>query len=126
MLKKASSFMLVGFIIQAAIFSVPASVNAQTDAEVERAVRARTAIHALGTEARVSVKLRDKRRLAGEISRINEDNFALTNAKTGLDVTVAYADVLEIKRKNRDGLSTGMTVLIVMSIVGFIGGFLNN
>ena len=116
--------MLLGFIIHAAIFSVPASANAQTDAEVERAVRARTAVHALGTEARVAVKLRDKRRLTGEISRVNEDNFALTNAKTGLDVTVAYADVLEVKRKK--GLSTGMKVLIVMSIVGFIGGFLNN
>src|SRR5215211_1374410 len=126
MLKKVSSLMLMGLIIQAAIFTAPPSVNAQTDAEVERAVRARTAIIALGTEARVSVKLRDKRRLTGEISRINEDNFALTNAKTGLDVTVAYADVLEVKRKNRDGLSTGMTVLIVMTIVGFVGGLLNN
>ena len=124
MLKKASSFMLVGFIIQAAIFSVPASVNAQTDAEVERAVRARTAVHALGTEARVSVKLLDKRRLTGEISRINEDNFALTNDKTGLSVTVTYADVLEVKRKK--GLSTGMKVFLVMCVVGFVGGLLNN
>jgi len=44
----------------------------------------------------------------------------------GANVTVAYADVLELKRKDRDGLSTGMKVLIIMSVVGFVGGLLNN
>src|SRR3712207_3387131 len=125
MLKKASSFVLAGFIVHAAVLSVPASANAQTEAEVERAVRARTAVRALGTEVRVSAKLRDNRRVTGVISRINEDDFTLDDAKTGASVTVAYADVLEVKRKDRDGLSTGMKVLIVMSVVGFIGGFLN-
>jgi hypothetical protein len=126
MLKRASSFTLMGLILQAAIFSAPVRVRAQTDAEVERTVRARATVYRLGTATRVLVRLHGGRQLRGEIGRITENDFNVKDAGTGADVTVAYADVVEVRRKGKGGLSTGMKLLIIFSVAGFVGGFLNN
>ena len=125
MLKKALPFMLAVSIIQLVIFSVPASVNAQANADVERAVRARAKVTALGVASRVSVRSLDDRRLTGHVRQINENDFIIMDAETGANITIAYVDVKEVKRKNERRLYTGTTVLIVLGVIALIVGILN-
>jgi hypothetical protein len=58
----------------------------------------------LGREARVMVKLRDNRKLAGYVSQVGADSFTLINERTGAPTTVLYTQVQRITGGNR---STG-------------------
>ena len=95
----------------------PAHVSAKSKAEKEarHAEKVRQAVARLGTgtDARIVVKLRDKRRLAGYISEAGEHSFVLTNLETGASTTVAYPDVKQAQGNN---LSTGAKVAIGIGI----------
>ncbi len=55
----------------------------------------------LGREARVMVKLRDNRRVAGYVSQVGADSFTLTDRGTGATTTVPYTEVQRISGGNR-------------------------
>ncbi len=67
----------------------------------------------VGEESYVTVKLRDKTKLAGYISEAREESFVVTDLKTSEATTVAYADVKKVKGHN---LSTGAKVAIGVGI----------
>ena len=62
-----------------------------------------------GTEARVEVKLKDKTKLKGYVSAVNDEGFSVVDAKTGVATHVAYPQVQKVKGHN---LSTGAKVAI--------------
>lgn len=98
---------------------MPASVSANTTLEEQTrfAEKVKTGIVKLGVgpDARIEVKLRDKTKLSGYISEVNESSFVVTNAKTGASTVVAYPDVKQVKGNN---LSTGQKFAIAAVIVG--------
>lgn len=87
--------------------------RAQTSAEAQLALKARTKVQKMGTgrAARVEVKLRDNTKLKGYVSAADENSFTVTDTKTGATQTVAYTDVAQVKKPG-GGLSTRSWILI--------------
>src|SRR5947207_14844285 len=66
-----------------------------------------------GEKAKAKIKLRSGEKLKGYISNAGENDFTLTDKKTGQSKTIAYSDVDEIKKP---GLSQGMKIAIIVGI----------
>lgn len=115
MFKRNLTLMLVGVLI----FSLSASPMTFAKSKEEKAAeftsKVKTGIAKLGIgpEARVEVKLRDKTKLKGYISQINDDSFVIADAKTGTTTEVTYPNVTQVKGNN---LSTGAKIAIGVAI----------
>ena len=66
-----------------------------------------------GEKAKAKIKLRSGEKLKGYISSAGENDFVLTDKKSGKATTIAYSDVDEIKKP---GLSQGMKIAIIVGI----------
>lgn len=96
------------------------SAGAQTGRDADAAkARARVARLGVGRDARVEVKLQDGTKLKGYISAADQDSFTVTDSKTGVTATAAYADVAEVK-KSGGGLSTRSWIIIGSAIAGAV------
>ena len=97
--------------------SALASSNSEKDASLSEKVK--TGIVKLGTgqSSRVSLKLKDKTKLAGYISEIGDESFVVTNLESGERTTVAYPNVAQVKGNN---LSTRTKVIIGVAIAAGI------
>ena len=114
MSKRILSLALVGLLFSLA---GPAPVYADSKAEKEArlAEKVKEGIGKLGTgtEARVEIKLRDKRKLKGYIGEAGEDGFSVVDAKTGTATRVPYPQVRQVKGNN---LSTGAKIAIGLGV----------
>jgi hypothetical protein len=115
MFMKNLSLFLVGSLLLS-LFATPAAL-ARTKEEKEAALAAKVkdgvAKLGAGVDAKISVKLRNKTKLKGYVSRIEEENFFITDAKTGAETRVAYGDVTQAKGNN---LSTGAIIGIAAAV----------
>lgn len=111
--KSLSVFIAVSVLLS--LFAVPSALaaSARTKEEKEAAlaakVKAGVAKLGAGKDAAISVKLRNKTKLKGYVSRIEEESFVIADAKTGAETRVAYGDVTQAKGNN---LSTGAIIAI--------------
>jgi hypothetical protein len=89
------------------------STYAQAGREAQRAEQARASISQRGTgkDARVEVTLANNTKLKGYIGDAGNDSFTLVDHRTGASQSVAYADVLQVKKPG-GGLSTKTWVII--------------
>jgi hypothetical protein len=112
--KNLSVFLAVSLLLS--LFAAPSAL-ARTKAEKEAALAARVkagvAKLGAGKDAEISVKLRDKTKLKGYVSRIEEDAFFIADAKTGDETRVSYGDVTQVKGNN---LTTGEIIIIGAAI----------
>lgn len=103
MFRKVFAILLTGILITTAfgIQSVHAQAGNFTETE-----KVRVKVHkiGIGRDARVEVKLRDNTKLKGHVSHAGQDDFTVTDSKTGTAQTVAYTDVTQVKKPG--GLST--------------------
>jgi|ERR1043166_448098 hypothetical protein len=115
MLKKIISLSLTAFLLSAINARVAFAVaqTKQKETQVEK-VKADVARYNLGKRPRVTVKLQDGSKLKGNISEAKEDSFTLTDSKSGQTRTLAYADVMEVKKQG--GLSLMAKVGIGLAI----------
>jgi hypothetical protein len=115
MFKKNLSLIIVGSLLLS-LFATPAAL-ARTKEEKEAALAAKVkdgvAKLGAGVDTKISVKLRNKTKLKGYVSRIEEENFFITDAKTGAETRVAYGDVTQAKGNN---LSTGAIIAIAAGV----------
>jgi hypothetical protein len=90
--------------------AIPAFAATSAEKEAKRAEKVRTQLVKLGTgaDARIKLVLRDKTRLAGFVSEVGADTFAVTD-RTGKTTTVDYGQVSKAQGNN---LSTGAKVAI--------------
>ena len=99
------------------LYAVASPVLASTDAEKRIRFAEKTKAEILklgiGRDARISVKLRDKTKLAGYVSKAEEDHFVVTNLSNGKSTPVTYAGVAQVKGNN---LATGAKVAIGIGI----------
>ena len=132
MFKKNLSLFLVGSLLLT-LFAAPAAL-ARTKEEKEAAlaakVKAGVAKLGAGVDAKISVKLRDKTKLKGHVSRIEEEDFFVADAKTGAETRVDYGDVTQAKGNNLStgaiiaiaaGVAAGVTLLIIYLIIAANG-----
>ncbi len=89
-------------------------VKAEKQARFAERVKESIVQLGVGEESYVTVKLRDKTKLAGYISEAREESFVVTNLRTSEATTVAYADVKKVKGHN---LSTGAKVAIGVGLI---------
>jgi hypothetical protein len=115
MFKKNLSLIIVGSLLLS-LFATPAAL-AGTKEEKEAALAAKVkdgvAKLGAGVDAKISVKLRNKTKLKGYVSRIEEEAFFVTDAKTGDETRVDYGDVTQAKGNN---LSTGAIIAIAAGV----------
>ena len=107
--------MMVACLVVSAVSVRPVAASSKAEKEARFAGKVKLGIEKLGSgsDTRVEVKLRDKTRLKGYISEISENDFVITDLKTGASNKVAYADVSQVKGNN---LSTGAKIAIGVSI----------
>ena len=118
MFKKLLSLALVGLLINLAGMRV-AYADSKEEKQARFAEKVKVNVLKLGTgeAARVKVKLRDKTKLEGYVSAIGEEDFTITDQKTGVATAVAYPQVKSVKGNN---LSTGAKIAIGAGIAAAV------
>lgn len=119
MSKKLLSLLLVALVVDGNSLRVPASSSSERDKQEKFAAKVKDGVKKLGVgaDARVTVRLRDKRKLAGYVSGTGEESFTITDSKSGEATTVAYAQVAQVKGHN---LSSGAKIAIGVAIIAAI------
>jgi len=132
MFKKNLSLFLVASLLLS-LFAAPAAM-ARTKEEKEAAlaakVKAGVAKLGAGVDAKISVRLRDKTKFKGHVSRIEGEAFFVADANTGAETRVAYGDVTQAKGNNLStgaiiaiaaGVAVGVTLLVIYIIIATNG-----
>ncbi|MDX2031747.1 MAG: hypothetical protein SF339_13825 [Blastocatellia bacterium] len=86
-----------------------AGLNVEREAARVEKVKAGIAKLGVGEKSLVTVKLRDKKRVSGHITAINDESFVVADAKTGVATEIPYPNVTQVKGHN---LSTGAKITI--------------
>ena len=109
----------ISIVFQQTASANPTLDKTTGDKESRLEQKVRTGVRELGTgeSTRVSVKLKDKTMLAGYISEIADNSFAITDPSSAATTTVAYPDVVQVKGNN---LSTGAKIAIAAGIIAGI------
>ncbi len=129
MLKKVLSLVVVVVVFHAGFCVQTSSARSKAEKQARFAERVKAGIVQLGVgeESYVTVKLRDKTKLAGYISEVREESFAVTDLRTSEATTVAYADVKKVKGHNlstgaKIAIGAGIALAVVMIIVVALAG----
>lgn len=117
MFRKPIVHMLVGALFLSFIGVPPTIAQSKTEVTATYTANVKKRIVKLGTgsEAKVQVKLQDKTKLKGYVSKIAEDSFVVTDPKTNAETTVSYPNVTELRTK----MSTGE--IITVSVLAAVG-----
>lgn len=117
MFKQSLSWLLVGSLLFALFCATPVAAKSKAEKEAQLAAKVKAGVARLGvgSEARVTVKLRDGQKLAGYINEAGENSFVIADLKTGATTTVAYPDVVQVKGHR---LSKGAKIAIVALSIG--------
>lgn len=118
MFQRLMSVVLTASLLQIA-YTPPVSANTMSDKEIRLAEKVRAGIAKLGTgtEAKVEVKLRDKRKLKGYVSEAGDEHFTVIDAETGAATQIAYPQVKTAKGNN---LSSKAKIAIGAAVVAAI------
>ena len=118
MFRKLATLLLVALVINLTGVRL-AYAESKEEKQARFAEKIKTSVLKLGTgdSTRVKVKLRDQAKLEGYISDAGAETFTVTNRKTGVATTVAYAQVKGVQGNN---LSTGAKIAIGVGIAATI------
>ena len=114
-MRKLLSIVLVGLLVVfASGGQTPAQSTGKDEAKALEKIKAEIAKLGVGEKARAQIKLRNGQKMKGYVSSAGQDDFAFTDRKSGTTTTtVAYADVVEVKKP---GLSKGAKIAIAVGI----------
>ena len=129
MLKKVLSLVAIVALFHAGFCVQTASARSKAEKQARFAEKVKAGVEKLGVgeESYVTVKLRDKTKLAGYISEAREESFVVTDLRTSEATTVAYTDVKKVKGHNLStgaqvaigvGIGVGVVMLIVIALAG--------
>jgi hypothetical protein len=119
MSKKLFVMALAGLLLNlVCVFPVAASGGQEKEAKQLAEVKNKIAHLGTGPDARVEVKLRDKTKLKGYVSKIGDDDFTITDRKSGAATTVRYAQVEKLgpRPSVKDGLIDISTNRVVRNV----------
>jgi hypothetical protein len=126
MFRKILSLVITALLMQVT-YVQPVAANAGADEEARFAEKVKAGIAKLGTgtEARIEVKLRDKRKLKGYISEASDKYFIVVDDKTGAATTVTYPQVKSVKGNNlSEGVKLAIGVGVILAIVFIVAASL--
>jgi hypothetical protein len=122
----ALKLVLVSITVSSFMLALPTSTDAQTATDTNQAEKIKQQVAKLGEGAHVSVRLLDKKKVAGDINYVGPDFFMMTNAKTKASQKVAYSDVVQVERKDAHGFPLwGKVVLGVVAAAAVISYVIN-
>jgi hypothetical protein len=119
MLRRALAIIISGILCSSALAYQPALAQAQGAQRPGEKARAAVRKLGVGAGSRVEVKLQDGTKLKGSISAAGEDDFTVSDSKTGAARTLAYADVASVKEPGK-GLSARTWVIIGAAAVAAV------
>ncbi len=118
-MKKHLAIVLIGLVVFVASGGQAlAQSSGQDEAKVIEKIKAKITKLGVGEKARAQIKLRSGQKLKGYVNSAGANEFSFTERDSGKTATVAYADVLEVKKSG--GLSKGTKIAIVAGIGGAI------
>ena len=113
-MRKPLSIVLAGLLV---FFACGGQTLAQSSGQAEtkalEKIKAKIAKLGVGEKARAQIKLRNGQKIKGYVTSKGQDDFAFTERKSGTTTTVAYVDIVEVKKP---GLSTGAKIGIAAAI----------
>lgn len=96
MLQKTLSLMLIGLVLNLALYPTNARANTiQDDKEAKLAEKIKNKVVKLGLGEKVKVKLKDGTNIKGYISEIKTDQFTITN--NGQPTTIQFIQAKQVK-----------------------------
>ena len=107
------ALILAGLLVLMAIGQTTTQAQTKDEAAPSEKIKAKIAKLGVGEKARAQITLRNGQRIKGFVSSAGQNDFAFTERGSGQSTTVAYADVVEIKKP---GLSTGAKIGIAAAI----------
>ncbi len=115
MFRKPIVHILVSALFLSFIGASSVTAKSKVGKAAEFAAKVKREIAKLGTgqDAQISVKLRDKTKVSGYVSKIGEDSFFVTEAKTGAETEVPYPNLTQVKGNN---LHKGVVIAIALGI----------
>ena len=128
MCKKLTSLIVAVVLV---LFACSTSIagNSHEEKEAKFIEKVKTGIAKLGTgpTARIEVSLRDKTKLKGYVSQVNDAGFVLADEKTGTSTEVPYPQVKQVKGNNlstgaKIAIGIGIGILIMLLVVGIANG----
>jgi hypothetical protein len=131
MFKKTIAHVLVSALalLFIGVPNVAAKSKAEKAAEFAAKVKGEIAKLGTGPDARIEVKLRDKTKLKGYVSKVGEESFAVTDLNTGAETNVPYPNVTKATGANMStgakiaiGILAGLGVLLIIFWVAYAAG----
>lgn len=122
-MRKLLRMALIGLLVSMASGGQAlAQSSGQDEAKALERVKAKIAKLGVGERARAQIKLRNGQKIKGYVSSAGSDDFAFTERDSGKTTTVAYADVVEVKKAG--GLSKGAKIAIVAGASAVVLGLI--
>lgn len=128
MIKKNLSLFLTGALLLSPFAAPSALAKTKEEKAAALSAKVKTGVAKLGAgkNAVISIKLRNKTKLKGYVSRIEEETFVIADAKTGTETSVPYGDVTQAKGNNLStgaiiaisaGVAVGVTLMVLYAII---------
>ena len=128
MFRKVVTLMLVALVVNlGGVRLTYADSKEEKQARFAEKIKANVLKLGTGESTRVKVKLRDRAKLEGFISDAGAESFTVTNRKTGVVTTVAYAQVKSVQGNNlstgaKIAIGVGVAVAVLFTILWFTTG----
>ena len=115
MFRKIVAVVLTGVLLHALLYAETVSAASKAEKQARFALKVKANLEKLGVgeDTLIVVKLRDKTKVAGYLSAINEESFSVTSLTTGTATSIAYPQVKQVKGHN---LTTGQKVTIGVAV----------
>ena len=106
-------------MLTAALFFDPLGETVSAQAPIPEATRARVRAFQ-GSRDRIEITLADRSMLRGRVVITGDDSFTLAEERTNHEVTLQYAQVVEINRWRGNGLPRATQTAITLGVVGAV------
>ena len=108
---------VISMALLAVTFAFPARGQTAFDTQIE-STRVKVEKLRAGGNSKVEVKLRDKTKIKGYITGVEQESFTVSDSKTGTTQTVTYAEVSEVKKSGGTSLKPWLILGAVAAGVG--------
>jgi hypothetical protein len=111
--------LLTSVALIAITVTFPGAISAQTTTDAA-ANKARFEVQKISSNRgqKVEIKLRDSSKIKGYISEVAQDNFVVSDPKTGASQTLSYAEVSSVKKASGSSIKPWLILGAVAAGVG--------
>jgi len=112
--------LLTSVALIAITVTFPGAINAQTTTDSVAIDKARLEVQKISSNRgqKVEIKLRDSSKIKGYISEVAQDNFVVSDPKTGASQTLSYAEVSSVKKTSGGSIKPWLILGAVAAGVG--------